>query len=88
MSWKPYFEFPGGEWATNATAFATEAEARAAAGDRFQRWTMPISFDARESDEEVNYLYDFEKQEERHVPRKLDTNQPQQENRANTGQHD
>lgn len=68
MSYKPYFEFPNGEWATNATAFATRDEAWAAASDRFQRWTMPIGFEARESDEPVNYTYDFEKREERHVP--------------------
>ena len=74
-SWKPYFEFPGGEWATNSTAFATKEEAHAAASDRFQRWTMPVGFEARESDEEVNYFYDFEKREERHVPRKSDTDQ-------------
>jgi hypothetical protein len=55
MSWKPYFEFPGGEWCTNAQAFATKEEAHASAAARFQVWTMPIGFEARESDEPVNY---------------------------------
>ena len=75
MSWKPYFEFPDGEWATNATAFATKEEAWQSASDRFQRWTMPTGFDARESDEEVNYIYDFEKREERHVSRSTHAHQ-------------
>jgi hypothetical protein len=55
MSWKPYFEFPGGEWATNAQAFATKEEALESAAARFAVWTMPIGYEARESDEPVNY---------------------------------
>ena len=58
MSWKPYFEFKGGEWATNAQAFATKEEALRSAAERYVRWTMPIGYEARESDEPVNYFHD------------------------------
>lgn len=61
MSYKPYFEFPGGEWGTNAQAFATKQEAEKSAQARFMVWTMPISFEARESDEPVNYHWDEER---------------------------
>lgn len=61
MSYKPYFEFPGGEWGTNAQAFATKQEAEKSAQARFMVWTMPIGFEARESDEPVNYHWDEER---------------------------
>lgn len=58
MSWKPWFEFHDGEWATNAQAFATKEEAEASARARFSVWTMPIGWEVRESDEPVNYAWD------------------------------
>tara|TARA_R110000751_G_scaffold264104_1_gene363262 strand:+ start:83 stop:283 length:201 start_codon:yes stop_codon:yes gene_type:complete len=58
MSFKPQFEFTGGEKQTNGQAFATKAEALSSAEDRFMRWTMPKGFDAIESDEPVTYRWD------------------------------
>lgn len=57
-SWKPYFEFPNGEWAGNNQAFATKEEAEASAHARFMVWTMPVGYEARESNEDVNYRWD------------------------------
>jgi len=58
MSYKPYFQFRDGEWATNAQAFETEGEALKSAAARFSVWTMPIAYEARESDEPVNYRWE------------------------------
>ena len=60
MSYAPYFEFASGEEPkTNATRFATEAEAFGAAADKFRVWTMPTDFFAKETpDDPVNYTWD------------------------------
>ena len=70
MSWKPYFKVQG-EWATNGQAFNTELEALASAKQRFMVWTMPTDFEARESDEPVNYMHDFDKNEDVMINREL-----------------
>ena len=59
MSWKPAFEIDN-KWCTNAQAFATKEEAEQSAYARFQVWYVPTDFRAQESDEPVNYRWDFE----------------------------
>lgn len=58
MSFKPQFQTGGSDWAGNAQAFATEAEALASAKARYNVWTMATAYRAVESDEPVNYRWD------------------------------
>ena len=57
MNWKPAWQVhgEGDRWCTNAQVFATEAEARNSADDRFGRWTQATDFTALETDEPINY---------------------------------
>lgn len=73
MSWKPFFCVQG-SWATNAQAFTTKEEALASAKRRFMVWTMPTDFDARESDEPVNYRFDFDLNED--MPCRIESTSP------------
>lgn len=53
MSFKPEF-LVSGSWYDNAQRFATEAEARQSANERFSRWTVPTDYRATESPDPVN----------------------------------
>ena len=55
MSYRPMFEFSGGEVQGNSKRFATEFEAKDSAQARFMAWTMPTGFHVIESDDPVNY---------------------------------
>jgi len=55
MSYRPMFEFAGGETAGNAQRFAAEWEARESAKARFMVWTMPTGYHVLETDDPVNY---------------------------------
>jgi hypothetical protein len=57
-SYAPIFEFSHGETAGNAQRFATLAEAKASAADRFMRWTMPTGWHVVQTEDPVNYRYD------------------------------
>ena len=57
-NFRPIFLFANNERAGNGQVFATEAEALASAGARFQRWTMPIGFEAEATDLPVTYRWD------------------------------
>jgi hypothetical protein len=45
---------------TNAVAYETEAEAEAAGRELASRWLLVVEWEARPSDEEVNYRFNFE----------------------------
>lgn len=64
-SWKPEF-LVGRNWATNALRFATKEEAEASVRELRSRWLVPDDGRAAESDDPVNYRFDFEKN--RNVP--------------------
>jgi len=57
LSYRPMFEFTGGEIAGNAQRFATEAEALSSAMARFQVWTMPVGYSVEPSADPVNYKF-------------------------------
>ncbi len=48
-----------GQWATNALRFATKNEAEAAGQELLSRWWVPTDSRAAESDDPVNYKFDF-----------------------------
>lgn len=54
MSYKPEV-FVDNQWAQNNLAFATKAEAEAAAFDIMSRWMLVQDYRAVESDQPVNY---------------------------------
>lgn len=56
MSWKPEF-LVDGKWYDNAVRFATEAEAKQNAQDKFMVWTMPSDYRATESPDPAHYRY-------------------------------
>lgn len=48
-----------GKWATNSVRFATKEEAEAAGRELLTRWYVPTDSRAAESDDPVNYKFDF-----------------------------
>ena len=61
MSYRPMFEFTGGEIVGNAQRFATQEEAEHSACARFQVWAMPTGWKVEESSDPVNYQWDKNK---------------------------
>jgi len=59
MSWKTEVLVQG-EWSTNAVRFATKEEAEAAGRELLSRWFVPVDSRAAESDDPVNYRFDFD----------------------------
>lgn len=57
-SWKPEV-LVDGKWASNALRFATKAEAEASVNELLSRWFVPSDGRATESEEPVNYRFDF-----------------------------
>lgn len=57
-SWKPEV-FVDGKWASNALRFATKAEAEASVNELLSRWFVPSDGRATESEDPVNYRFDF-----------------------------
>ena len=55
MSYRPIFEFEGGETVGNGQRFATEQEAAESAAARFMIWTQPTGHHVEASDDPVNY---------------------------------
>ena len=49
-----------GEWSTNACVYATRKEAEEAGKELLSRWMAPEDSRAVESDEPVNYKFNFE----------------------------
>lgn len=61
MSFKPEVIADGsGKWNTNALRFATREEAQAWVDDLAQRWRLVIDKRVVESDDPVNYRFNFE----------------------------
>lgn len=58
MSWKPEV-FVDGQWAGNAVRFATKEEAEASGRELLSRWWVPSDSRATESEDPVNYRFDF-----------------------------
>ena len=48
-----------GKWATNSVRFATKEEAEEAGRELLGRWFVPTDSRAAESDDPVNYKFDF-----------------------------
>lgn len=48
-----------GKWASNAVRFSSKAEAEAAGVELLSRWFVPTDSRAAESDDPVNYVFDF-----------------------------
>ena len=64
MNYKPAFILAGeSKPCTNAVVFATYEEASCSAQDKFAVWTQPIDWTVVETDDEVNYRYDFNTRE-------------------------
>lgn len=62
MAYKVWFEFRGGEFATNGIVLATRDEAIGYATDKLMFWYMPVGFEVREEKREtVNYSWSAEK---------------------------
>lgn len=49
-----------GTWASNACVYATKEEAEAAGVELLTRWFVPTASRAVESDDAVNYKFNFE----------------------------
>lgn len=49
-----------GNWASNALRFATKEEAQASADELLSRWFVPEDGRAAESEDAVNYQFNFE----------------------------
>ena len=47
-------------WASNSLRFATEREADEAGRELLDRWTVPIDSRATESDDAINYRFNFD----------------------------
>jgi hypothetical protein len=58
MSWKP--EVYTGSWSSNALRFATKEEAEASGKELLSRWFVPTDSRAVESEDPVNYSFDFD----------------------------
>lgn len=48
-----------GKWSSNALRFATKQEAEASVNELLSRWFVPSDGRATESEEPVNYRFDF-----------------------------
>ena len=59
MSWKMEV-LVNGEWGTNACVYATKEEAEAAGIELLSRWFLPTDSRAVESNDEVNYRFNFD----------------------------
>ena len=59
MSWKPEVCVYG-QWAGNALRFATKEEAEASGKELLSRWFVPTDSRATESEDPVNYRFDFD----------------------------
>lgn len=57
-SWKPEV-LVDGVWSTNALRYATKAEAEASVRELMSRWWVPTDGRASESNDPVNYRFDF-----------------------------
>jgi hypothetical protein len=51
----------GNEWNTNACVYATEEEAHEAGRELMSRWFLVTDHEARGTDEEVNYRFNFDR---------------------------
>jgi len=60
MSWKAEV-LVNGKWSTNSVRFETKAEAEESGKELLSRWFVPIDSRATESEEPVNYVFDFDK---------------------------
>lgn len=49
-----------GSWSSNQCRFATKEEAEASGQELLSRWTVPIDHRATESDDPVNYRFNFD----------------------------
>jgi hypothetical protein len=58
ISWKTEVLVEG-KWATNALRFATKEEAEASGNELLSRWFVPSDSRAAESEDPVNYRFDF-----------------------------
>jgi hypothetical protein len=58
VSWKPEV-LVDGVWSTNALRYATKAEAEASVRELMSRWWVPTDGRASESNDSVNYRFDF-----------------------------
>lgn len=58
-SWKTEVEVSG-TWGTNGVRFATKEEAEAAGNELLGRWFVPTASRAAESEDEVNYRFNFD----------------------------
>jgi hypothetical protein len=58
-SWKPEV-LVSGKWAGNALRFATKEEAEESGNELLSRWFVPVDSRAVQSEDEVNYKFDFE----------------------------
>lgn len=59
-NYKPAFILAGeSKPSVNALVFATHEEAQCNARDKFALWTMPIDYTVIETEDAVNYRYDF-----------------------------
>lgn len=57
-SWKPEVKV-NGKWSSNSLRFGTEKEAKASVDELLSRWYVPDEGRAVESEDEVNYTFDF-----------------------------
>jgi hypothetical protein len=57
-SWKPEVKVDG-KWSSNNLRFRTEREAKASVDELMSRWFVPSEGRAIESEDEVNYRFDF-----------------------------
>ena len=60
MSFKAFMTFKNENPKSNGLAFATRVEAEAYAKGLCSRWIVPIGYEIRESDEPVNYRWNFD----------------------------
>ena len=60
MNYKPAFILTGeSKPSVNALVFATYEEAQRNAQDKYAVWTQPIEYTVIETEDAVNYRYDF-----------------------------
>lgn len=57
MSYAVYVKLPGESDATNGVRFATKEEADRAGHELLSRWFVPVGFEVRETDDDVNYVF-------------------------------
>jgi hypothetical protein len=61
MSWKAEFMSRGRQWTAHEPRFTTSLEAQEYAKDVFNNWEDPLQWKVTESDDPVNYQWDFNK---------------------------